>query len=163
MITFVPAFVNRASAQFNYVTRPQLEQELNRQLETVTDSAQRTRLTEDFWKQHPAPRAALSDVADHVEHARRIAGIDHVGLGGDFDGIDEVVQGLENVSTYPNLIAELLRRGWTEQDIAKLTNGNILRAMREMEKVAARLRKERPPSTMTIPRGSVVRTDGENG
>ena len=159
MITFVPAFVNREAALFSYVTRPQLQEQLMGQLAAVTDSSERTRLTEAFWKQHQSPRAMLSDVADHLDHARRVAGIDHVGLGGDFDGIDEVVQGLENVSTYPNLIAELLKRGWSEEDIAKLTNGNILRVMREMEKVSARLRKERLPSTMTIPRGSVVRTD----
>jgi membrane dipeptidase len=158
----VPAFVNRDAAQFSYVTRPRLQEQLTGQLAAVTDSAERTRRTEAFWKQHPSPRATLRDVADHLDHVRRVAGIDHVGLGGDFDGIDEVVEGLENVSTYPNLIAELLKRGWSEEDIGKLTNGNILRAMREMEKVSARLRKERPPSTMTIPRGSVVRTD-ENG
>jgi membrane dipeptidase len=158
MVTFVPAFVNREAAQFSYGTRPQLQEQLDRQLSAVTDTAERTRFTEAFWKQHPSPRAALRDVADHVEHVRRVAGIDHVGLGGDFDGIDEVVQGLEDVSSYPNLIAELLRRGWSEEDVAKLTNGNILRAMREMEKVSARLRTERRPSTMTMPRGSVVRT-----
>ncbi len=150
MITFVPAFVNPTVAQWSYVQRPQLQAQLQTRLANVQDAAERTRLAEEFWKQHPAPRARLEDVADHIDHARRIAGVDHVGLGGDFDGIDDVVIGLEDTSTYPNLIAELLRRGWTEADIAKLTNGNILRAMRQAERVSTRLRAERPPSTRTI-------------
>jgi membrane dipeptidase len=136
------------------VRRPQLEEQLRRQLESVSDSAERERRTTAFWNEHPRPRATLGDVADHIEHARRIAGIDHVGLGGDFDGIDDVVVGLEDTSTYPNLIAELLRRGWTEDEIARLTGGNILRVIRAAEATAARLREQRVPSTMTIPRGT---------
>jgi membrane dipeptidase len=154
MITFVPAFVNADVAEWSYVRRPQLEEQLRRQLESVSDSAERERRTTAFWNEHPRPRATLGDVADHIEHARRIAGIDHVGLGGDFDGIDDVVVGLEDTSTYPNLIAELLRRGWTEDEIARLTGGNILRVIRAAEATAARLREQRVPSTMTIPRGT---------
>lgn len=153
MITFVPAFVNAEVAGWNYVRRPQLQEQLRRQLEGVTDAAERDRLTAAFWQENPSPRATLADVADHIEHARDVAGIDHVGLGGDFDGIDDVVEGLEDVSTYPNLIAELLRRGWSEEDVGKLTGGNILRAFRRAEEVAARLRAERSPSLMMIPRG----------
>ena len=69
---------------------------------------------------NPAPRATLSQVADHIDHIRKVAGIDHIGLGGDFDGITEVVQGLEDVSTYPALTAELLKRGYTDDDIKKI-------------------------------------------
>ena len=90
-----------------------------------------------------AETATLADVADHVEHIRSVAGIDHVGLGGDFDGITQVVEGLEDVSTYPALLAELSRRGWGEVELAKLSGGNILRVMREAEVVARRLRRGR--------------------
>jgi membrane dipeptidase len=154
MITFVPAFVNAAAARWGYQTRPQLEAELQRRLEGVSGEADRRRITDAFWAEHPRPKAQLSDVADHVDHVRRVAGVDHVGIGGDFDGIDDVVVGLEDTSTYPVLFAELLRRGWTEADLAKLSNGNVLRVMRRAEEVAARLQRERPPSTMQIPRGS---------
>jgi membrane dipeptidase len=79
-------------------------------------------------------------VADHIEHIRKVAGVEHVGLGGDFDGITTVVQGLEDVSTYPQLIAELLRRGWTDAEIGKLAWHNLLRVMRANE-VQARIKK----------------------
>jgi membrane dipeptidase len=97
-----------------------------------------------------APRAVLSDVADHIEHIRSVAGIEHVGLGGDFDGISSVVRGLEDVSTYPALLEELERRGWTESELRALVGENVLRVMREAEAAAARIQKERPPSTATI-------------
>jgi membrane dipeptidase len=74
-----------------------------------------------------------------VEHARKVAGVDHVGLGGDYDGNEEWPVGMEDVSTYPVLFAELIRRGWSDRDLAKLSRGNILRVMREAEAVAARL------------------------
>jgi membrane dipeptidase len=83
-----------------------------------------------------APHATLAQVADHIEYIRRVAGVDHVGLGSDFDGIDEVPQGLEDVSKFPDLIAELLRRGWTEADVKKVAGQNILRVMRDAERVA---------------------------
>jgi membrane dipeptidase len=97
-----------------------------------------------------SPGATLSQVADHLDHIKRVAGVDHVGIGGDFDGIDEVVRGLEDVSTYPALFAELSRRGWTEAELRKLAGENILRAMEQAERVAARLQRERAPSTATI-------------
>ena len=95
---------------------------------------------------NPAPRATIADAADHIDHIRKVAGIDHIGLGGDFDGITSVVQGLEDVSTYPALTAELLRRGYKDDDIKKIIGLNILRVMREVEKVSARLQKERAAS-----------------
>lgn len=97
-----------------------------------------------------APEAALADVADHIEHVAELAGIDHVGIGSDFDGIDSTPAGLEDVSTFPHLLAELSRRGWSEEDLSKLAGENVLRAWREAEAVARRLQRERPPSTATI-------------
>ncbi len=94
--------------------------------------------------------ASLSDVADHIEHVRRVAGADHVGIGGDFDGIEAGPHGLEDVSTYPTLFAELSRRGWSDEDLMNLAGENLLRAMREAERTARRLQRERPPSTKTI-------------
>lgn len=87
---------------------------------------------------NPAPSAYLSDVADHIDHIRDVAGIDHIGIGSDFDGISSVPVGLEDVSTYPALFAELLRRGYSEQDVRKIAGLNLLRAMREMEAAATR-------------------------
>ena len=97
-----------------------------------------------------APRATLADVADHIEHIRDVAGIDQVGIGGDFDGITSVVQGLEDVSTYPALLEELSRRGWSDADLRKLVGENALRVMREAEAAARRLQRLREPSTATI-------------
>jgi membrane dipeptidase len=105
-----------------------------------------------FATAEPPPPATLADVADHIDHIRRVAGVDHVGIGGDFDGITRVVQGLEDVSTYPALFAELSRRGWTEPELAKLAGENILRVMERAEEVAGRLQRERAPSTATIER-----------
>ncbi len=95
-------------------------------------------------------RATVADVANHIEHIVEVAGVDHVGIGADFDGITETVEGLEDVSTYPTLFAELSRRGWSEEDLAKLAGENILRVMREAEGVARRLQRERGPSMATI-------------
>jgi membrane dipeptidase len=98
----------------------------------------------------PRPKASIAQVADHIEHVRRIAGVDHVGIGSDFDGITENVVGLEDVSKYPTLFAELARRGWSDADLAKLSRGNVLRALAQAERVAARLQQARGPSTATI-------------
>lgn len=94
--------------------------------------------------------ATLNDVADHIEHVRRVASIDNVGIGSDYDGITSVPVGLEDVSTFPALFAELARRGWTEEDLRKLAGENVLRAMREAERVARVLQRTREPSTATI-------------
>ncbi len=94
--------------------------------------------------------ATLADVADHIEHVVELAGVDHVGIGSDFDGITSTPIGLEDVSTYPALFAELSRRGWSEDDLAKLAGENVLRAWQEAEAVARRLQRERAPSTATI-------------
>ncbi len=97
-----------------------------------------------------ADEATVADIADHMDHVRRLAGADHVGIGGDYDGIDAGPAGMEDVSTYPNLTAELLRRGWPDEEVRKALGLNVLRVMREAERVAARLQTERGPSTATI-------------
>lgn len=96
------------------------------------------------------PRATLADVVAHIEHVRAVAGIEHVAIGGDYDGIDRGPLGLEDVSTYPVLFAELSRRGWTESELRALAAGNLLRVMRAAEATARRLQAERGPSTATI-------------
>ena len=121
MVTFVPGFISQAVADHD---------------------AKKA--------ENPAPRATLSQVADHIDHIRKVAGIDHIGLGGDFDGITQVVAGLEDVSKYPDLTAELLKRGYTDRDIKKVLGLNVLRVMKQAEKVAAGLQKTRQPSTATI-------------
>ena len=97
-----------------------------------------------------AGKATLADVANHMDHVRKVAGPDHVGIGSDFDGIETVPVGLEDVSKYPALTAELLRRGWSDADLRKLLGGNVLRVMRRVEEVSTRLRQQREPSTATI-------------
>ena len=96
------------------------------------------------------PRATLADVADHIEYIRDVAGIDHVGIGGDFDGISSTPVGLEDVSTYPALLAELSLRGWSEAELRKVAGENLLRVWREAEGAARRIQRLRGPSTATI-------------
>jgi membrane dipeptidase len=92
----------------------------------------------------------IGDVADHLDHIRKIAGATHVGLGADYDGITETVRGLEDVSKYPDLLAELMKRGWTDTEIRGVAGENVLRAMSRAEAVSAQLRASRPASTKTI-------------
>ncbi len=84
-----------------------------------------------YARDHPRPTVTIADVADHVDHVREVAGVDHVGLGGDYDGSDVMPEGLEDVSCYPRLIAELLERGWSRPDLGKLTWSNVLRVVRD--------------------------------
>jgi membrane dipeptidase len=105
----------------------------------------------EAWdKANPAPKATLSQVADHIDHIRKVAGIDHIGIGADYDGMDSQPEGLDDVSTYPALFAELLRRGYSDGDVQKIAGRNVLRVMRAAEGVAQRLQKARPPSLATI-------------
>jgi membrane dipeptidase len=115
------------------------------------------------WRRkHPAPHvASLNDVADHIDHVRKVAGIEHVGIGSDFDGFEGATDGLEDVSCYPALLAELMRRGYTCEDIQKLVGLNFLRVFREVEKVSARLSPVNPqaPTRRRLPH-STVAADG---
>jgi membrane dipeptidase len=143
MITFVPGFASQRVADWNA------------RLDSVrrasgTDADAQFRAVAAFRQANPLPRAVLTDVADHIEHVKRIAGAAHVGLGADYDGITDVVQGLEDVSRYPDLLAELVRRGWTDDELRGLAGDNVLRALERAEAVAARLQRERPASTKTI-------------
>lgn len=101
----------------------------------------------DQWlEEHPVPALSVADVADHVDHIRRIAGIDHVGLGSDFDGVGWLPEGLEDVSGYPFLLAELMQRGYTTEEVAKVAGLNLLRVMEEAERVAAELQQSESPN-----------------
>ncbi|MEI6667474.1 MAG: dipeptidase [Acidobacteriota bacterium] len=103
------------------------------------------------WKTaHPAPRATLNQVADHIDHIRKIAGISHVGLGSDFDGITTIPAGLEDVSRYPDLLAELARRGYSDDDLRKVAGLNVLRVLAAAETVAAQLQKSTRPNDARI-------------
>lgn len=105
----------------------------------------------DKWEAANRPKATLSQVADHIDRIRQVAGIDHIGIGSDFDGIEGLApEGLEDVSKYPALVAELLRRGYADADVEKIVGRNLLRAMRAAEQVAARLQAARGPSTATL-------------
>jgi membrane dipeptidase len=99
---------------------------------------------------HPQPPVGIGDVADHIDHIRKVAGVDHVGLGSDFDGIPEAPAGLDGVDKYPALLAELARRGWSDADLAKVAGGNVLRALARAEEVSVRLRATRLPSSATL-------------
>jgi membrane dipeptidase len=96
---------------------------------------------------HPAPAVTVADVANHIEHVAKVAGYDHVGIGGDMDGIDRTPGDLTGVQDYPNLFAELIRRGWSDANLAKLAGGNVLRVMRRAEAVAASMKSE--PAAMS--------------
>ncbi|TCO77139.1 dipeptidase [Chromatocurvus halotolerans] len=104
----------------------------------------------DWDAANPMPKATLSQVADHIDHIRALIGVDHIGIGGDFDGVSTLPLGLEDVSTYPALFAELLKRGYTEQELEKIAGRNMLRVLRGVEKTAARLQNEREPSEMVF-------------
>ncbi|MBI1198775.1 MAG: membrane dipeptidase [Phenylobacterium sp.] len=104
----------------------------------------------EWDKTHPPPPVTLSMVADHIEHIAKVCGVDCVGIGSDFDGIGETPKGLEGVDKYPDLLAELARRGWSDDDLAKVAGGSVLRVMREAEAVAKKLQATTPPSYATI-------------
>jgi membrane dipeptidase len=134
MVTFVPGFVSQDVANYNKRETDERNR-LTAQAGSTPDAV--TKAIDAWHAANPAPRASLLQVADHIDHIKKIAGIDHIGLGGDFDGITAVVAGLEDVSTYPYLLAELLRRGYTDEEIKKLTGRNILRVFRAVEMVAS--------------------------
>jgi membrane dipeptidase len=146
MVNFYPAFVAPDGGPLATAMFAEL-----RRLETLhPNDPVVVRAAMDAWqKTHPVPKATLSMVADHIEHIRQVAGVDHVGIGSDLDGIEVTPVGLEDVSKYPALTAELLRRGWSDDDVKKLLGLNILRVMKQVETVAASLKNE-PPSTAML-------------
>jgi membrane dipeptidase len=146
MVTFVPAFVSPEVAAWE----SRLDEQVKGVKASISDTAQQRTMVDEWKSTHPAPRATLKQVADHIEHVRKVAGIDHVGIGSDFDGIDSTPEGLEDSSKFPDLFAELIRRGWTDTDLKKLAGQNLLRAFRAAEATAARLQKSTQPSTKTI-------------
>jgi membrane dipeptidase len=146
MVTFVPSFIAPAGGA-NYQEEYAMFNKLQEQYAGAPEKLRAA--VAEYRKTHPAPKATLSMVADHIDHIRKVAGIDHIGVGGDFDGIDSVIEGLEDVSKYPALTAELLRRGYSDDDVKKILGLNILRVMRQAEAVAAAL-KAAPPSVAVL-------------
>jgi membrane dipeptidase len=143
MVTFVPGFLSPKVAAWGKL---QTEHENRLKQQFATDANAVKAGLAEWVKANPAPQATVADAADHIDHIRKVAGIDHIGLGGDFDGITSVPEGLEDVSKYPTLTAELLRRGYRDDDVKKILGLNILRVMRQVEKVSATLQKQRPAS-----------------
>jgi len=139
MVPFVTGFVSPAVLLYDQSSRPVMK---DLQAKYGSDTAAISRDIRQWRAAHPEPRATLSQVADQIDYVRKVAGVDHVGIGGDFDGITEVVQGLEDVSTYPALFAELARRGWSDDDLRKLAGENFLRVFAQAEAVARRLQKK---------------------
>jgi membrane dipeptidase len=133
MITFVPAFVSQRCRDYEL----EYAAAMQRAGLDYNDTAQRGVIREEFEKQHRPPRATVAQVAEHAEHVRQVAGIDHVGVGGDFDGTDRLPDGLTDVSCYPALFAELMRRGWSDDDCAKMASQNILRVLAAAERFSA--------------------------
>ncbi|HWT46872.1 MAG TPA: dipeptidase [Vicinamibacterales bacterium] len=144
MVTFVPGFV---SPKVNAWNKEQTAEQ-DRLKALYPGDAAKVKEGVDAWTNaHTMPQATVSDVADHVDHIRKVAGIDHIGIGSDFDGITQTVQGLSDVSMYPNLTAELFRRGYSDADVKKILGQNLLRVMRQVEAVSKKLQAERGPST----------------
>ncbi|HPF80313.1 dipeptidase [Nostocoides australiense] len=132
MATFVPYFVNQDAADWTTAAKAAV-----RAAGLDPDDESSRAFRESYAAAHPAPGATLADVVAHVEHLREVAGIDHIGLGGDYDGVDQLPQGLEDVSTYPRLLAVLAERGWSAADLAKLTSRNILRVLQAADDATA--------------------------
>ena len=145
MVTFVPGFLAPKVTAWNALETAETARLLQ---QLPNDEPGRKTGIEAWRKANPVPRATVADIANHIDHIKKVAGIDHIGLGGDFDGITSVPEGMEDVSKYPALTAELLRRGYSDDDVKKILGLNILRVMKAAEGVSAKLRKERGPSAM---------------
>jgi membrane dipeptidase len=146
MITFVPAFVSPACREWEL----ELAAELDRRGLDYRDFSSRKEVRQEWAAQHPRPTATLRDVVKHAVHAREVAGIDHIGVGGDYDGVDQLPEGLQDVSCYPALIAALLELGWSEEDCGKLASGNLVRVLHDAEVAADLIRTRRRPSAARI-------------
>jgi len=146
MVTFVPGFVSPKVNEWN--KRQTAEQD---RLKAINPDPAVVKAGVDKWTAaNPAPAAAIADVADHIDHIRKVAGIDHIGIGSDFDGITQTIPGLDDVSKYPALTAELMKRGYSDDDVKKILGENVLRVFREAEKVSKKLQAERGPSTAVM-------------
>ena len=135
MVTFVPGFTSAERRQWEY-ERSAVAGRAKTQFSGNPDGEKAA--VEAWIAANPQPKATLAQVADHIDHIRKVAGIDHIGIGGDFGGVDELPVGLENVSKYPALFAELVRRGYSKAELAKISQGNVLRVMRGVEKAAGK-------------------------
>jgi membrane dipeptidase len=143
MVPFIPSFVSAKTAAWG--------KEIELLMQGAKTTGEMDRITRDYEKGHgPEPRATLAQVADQIDYVAKVAGHDHVGIGADFYGGKSMPQGLEDVTGYPALFAELIRRGWSDADLAKLASGNVVRVLSEAEEAAERLQKKRPPSLGTI-------------
>ena len=142
-VNFIPAFVSPKAPEWQEKRTAALK-ELHAHLDN--DKAIAKGIA-DWGKANPEPRGSISEVADHIDHIRKVAGVDHIGIGADYYEVnpESMVLGLENVTRYPHLFAELLRRGYSDDDVLKIAGQNHLRAMRQMEKVAAQLQKTEAP------------------
>jgi membrane dipeptidase len=148
MVTFVAGFVDAKVAR---VMQPLIE-EYNRRAHALRSEKARTALFQEISARMKAtlPVTTIAAVADQIEHVRRMAGVEHVGIGGDFDGNDQWPEGLSDVSMYPRLFAELIRRGWSDRELTLLAGENVLRALARAEAVAAELQRTTPPSTARL-------------
>ncbi|MPY49908.1 dipeptidase [Streptomyces acidicola] len=147
MVTFVPKFVLQAAVDWTVAADENMRAHGFHHLDTTSEAM---RVHRAFEEAHPRPVATVSTVADHLDHMREVAGIDHLGIGGDYDGTAFTPDGLSDVSGYPNLIAELLDRGWSTTDLAKLTWQNAVRVLGAAEDVARDLRSRTAPSNATL-------------
>ncbi len=145
MVTFVQPFVNQDAADYD----DRLEATARAMRDERTPDNEIREAINRIRRENPRPTASLDDIADHLGHVRDVAGIDHVGIGSDYDGMNAPPD-MPDVSSYPVLFARLIERGWTDDELGKLASGNILRALRDAEAVAVRLRSERDPSTAVI-------------
>ncbi|MBC2869095.1 dipeptidase [Streptomyces mexicanus] len=147
MVTFVPKFVLQAAVDWTAAAEANMRAHGFHPLDTTPEAMKVHRA---FQEANPRPVATVATVADHLDHMREVAGIDHLGIGGDYDGTAFTPRGLDDVSGYPNLLAELLDRGWSKTDLAKLTWQNAVRVLGAAEDVARHLRATRAPSHATI-------------
>ena len=147
MVNFYSGFVDPAAA---VAMRNMFEVQRRFQAQYPNDAQAAQRAYREWQRQNPTPRGNIATVADHIDHIVKVAGIDHVGIGSDFDGVTSLPEGLDDVSRYPYLTVELLRRGYSDADVRKILGGNLLRVMRAAEATAARLQRERPASVARI-------------
>jgi membrane dipeptidase len=144
MVTFVSPFTSQAAAD---VAFPAMKEYLARA--QGKSEAERMKIYEQIAAEmkKKMPKVTVADVADHIDYVRKLAGVDHIGIGSDYDGNTNWPEGMEDVSTFPLLFAELIRRGWSDEDLEKIAGGNVLRALQQAEKVAREMQAQQPSAT----------------